>query len=355
MNIIKVDNLTKKYGDFTAVNHISFETEEGSMLGFLGINGAGKTTVIHMLATLLAPDEGSAEICGAAIGKDNQEIRRNIGIVYQQNCLDDILTVGENLMCRGILHGASKSETKKQYIRLIEILKLENTLNKRYRMLSGGQKRKAEIAAALMHTPRILFLDEPTTGLDPAARLDVWNTIEDLKKNEKMTVFLTTHYMEEAAGADRIIILDRGNIIARGTPFELKEKYAMDRLRLYCRPGQMENVKRQLNGFDSRGKLLEEESVEYSSGFDSKGKLLEKESVEYSSRNGVYRNSLTQSDISMIELQLPSTMAALPIMESVKEMLEGFEVIQGNMDDVFLNSRNITDNGGEYRIYTDEQ
>lgn len=337
MNIIKVDNLTKKYGDFTAVNHISFETEEGSMLGFLGINGAGKTTVIHMLATLLAPDEGSAEICGAAIGKDNQEIRRNIGIVYQQNCLDDILTVRENLMCRGILHGASKAEAKKQCIRLSEILKLEKILGKRYRMLSGGQKRKAEIAAALMHTPRILFLDEPTTGLDPATRLDVWNTIEDLKKNEKMTVFLTTHYMEEAAGADRIIILDRGNIIARGTPFELKEKYAMDRLRLYCRPGQMENVKRQLNGYDSGGKLSE------------------KESVEYSSRDGVYRNSLTQSDISMIELQLPSTIAALPVVESVKEMLEGFEVIQGNMDDVFLNSRNITDNGEEYRIYTDEQ
>lgn len=337
MNIIKVDNLTKKYGDFTAVNHISFETEEGSMLGFLGINGAGKTTVIHMLATLLAPDEGSAEICGAAIGKDNQEIRRNIGIVYQQNCLDDILTVRENLMCRGILHGASKAEAKRQCIRLSEILKLEKILGKRFRMLSGGQKRKAEIAAALMHTPRILFLDEPTTGLDPATRLDVWNTIEDLKKNEKMTVFLTTHYMEEAAGADRIIILDRGNIIARGTPFELKEKFAMDRLRLYCRPGQMENVKRQLNGYDSGEKLSE------------------KESVEYSSRNGVYRNSLTQSDISMIELQLPSTMAALPVVESVKEMLEGFEVIQGNMDDVFLNSRNITDNGGEYRIYTDEQ
>lgn len=278
MSIIKVNGLTKRYGDFTAVDHVSFEVEKGEMLGFLGINGAGKTTVISMLATLLAPDEGGAEICGKVLGKNDTEIRRKIGIVYQQNCLDDILTVRENLICRGIVHGASRAEAKKQCSRLSEILKLEDILKKKYRNLSGGQKRRCEIAAALMHTPQILFLDEPTTGLDPATRLDVWNTIEELRKNEKMTVFLTTHYMEEAAGADQIIILDHGNIITRGTPFELKEKYAMDRVRLFMKNGGVN------------------------------------------------------------EVQVPSTLDALPVIEAHKSELSGFEVIQGNMDDVFLNA-----------------
>ena len=278
MSIIEVKDLTKKYNDVTAVDHVSFQVEEGTMLGFLGVNGAGKTTVINMLATLLAPDEGSARICQKELGKGDPEIRRNIGIVYQQNCLDDILTVQENLMCRGIIHGATKQEAKEQCRRLSEILKLEEILKKQYRTLSGGQKRRCEIAAALMHTPKILFLDEPTTGLDPATRLDVWNTIEKLQKNEKMTVFLTTHYMEEAAGADQIIIMDHGRIITSGTPFELKEKYAMDKLKLFYRTGEIK------------------------------------------------------------EISIPSTLEALPIIEQKKAKINGFEVIQGNMDDVFLNA-----------------
>lgn len=289
MSIIKVSNLTKKYNNFTAVNHVSFEVEKGTMLGFLGVNGAGKTTVINMLATLLVPDDGSVEICGKILGKNNWEIRRKIGIVYQQNCLDDILTVQENLVCRGIIHGASKREAKEQCKRLGEILKLDDIMRKKYRVLSGGQKRRCEIAAALMHTPEILFLDEPTTGLDPATRLDVWNTIESLQKNEKMTVFLTTHYMEEAAGADRIIIMDHGNIMTSGTPFELKEKYAMDRLKLYYKNGKVK------------------------------------------------------------EIPVSSTLEALPIIDPVKDRIEGFEVLQGNMDDVFLNAvgRKLTEEGEE--------
>ena len=288
MSIIRVDNLTKKYNDFTAVNHISFEVEKGTMLGFLGVNGAGKTTVINMLATLLTPDEGIGEICGETLGKGNREIRRKIGIVYQQNCLDDILTVRENLICRGIIHGASKAEAKSQCQKLSEILKLGDILKKKFKTLSGGQKRRAEIAAALMHTPELLFLDEPTTGLDPATRKDVWSIIEELRKNEKMTVFLTTHYMEEAADADKIIILDRGNIITQGTPFELKEKYAMDRLKLYYKSGQEE------------------------------------------------------------EISVASTLKALPLIREAEDKIDGFEVIQGNMDDVFLNAvgRNLTEEGG---------
>lgn len=278
MDVIRVDNLTKKYGDYTAVNHISFTVEQGSMLGFLGVNGAGKTTVINMLATLLKPEEGKAEICGNELGKNNNAIRNSIGIVYQQNCLDDLLTVEENLICRGMLYGATRKEAGEQLNKLSERLKLSEILDKRYKTLSGGQKRRCEIAAALMHTPEILFLDEPTTGLDPSTRIDVWDAVKSLQKDEKMTVFLTTHYMEEAAEADKIIILDKGNIITSGTPFELKEKYANDKLKLYYK------------------------------------------------------------DDSIKEMKLSSTMEALPIVEEERDKLSGFEVIQGNMDDVFLNA-----------------
>lgn len=278
MNAIKVENLTKQYGKVTAVDHISFEVKKGSMLGFLGINGAGKTTVINMLSTLISPDEGTVEICGQLLGKENDEIRRKIGIVYQQNYLDDSLTVFENLMCRGMIHGAGKKEAKKQCEKLTEILKLEDILHKKYKLLSGGQKRRSEIAAALMHTPELLFLDEPTTGLDPATRQDVWKIVKDLQNTEKMTVFLTTHYMEEAAEADHIIIMDKGNLITSGTPFALKERYAKDKVKL------------------------------------------------------IYKNNEVK------EILLESTFEALRIIEKEKALLQGFEVIQGSMDDVFLNA-----------------
>ncbi len=296
MNVISAEKLTKRYGDFTAVNGISFQVRKGELIGFLGVNGAGKSTTINMLSTLLAPTEGSAEICGVRLGAYDNEIRRKIGIVYQQNCLDDILTVRENLMCRGLLHGATKQQTKERLKELTKILSLGDILGKRYSTLSGGQKRRCEIAAALMHTPEILFLDEPTTGLDPATRRDVWKTIEELRKNTGMTVFLTTHYMEEAAGADRIIIISKGSIIAEGTPFELKEKYASDTVKLYCK--EKEAVK----------KLLAEEGI-------------------------------TASEISDgLKFSVKETIDALPFIEKVKGNIGGFEVIQGNMDDVFLNA-----------------
>lgn len=298
MSIIEVQGLTKKYGTVTAVDHISFEVERGTMLGFLGINGAGKTTAINMLSTLLKPDSGSAQLSGYMVGQQDQEIRRKIGIVYQQNCLDDMLSVQENLLCRGILHGISKKEAQRQLKSLCEILSLGEILKKKYRMLSGGQKRRCEIAAALMHTPEILFLDEPTTGLDPATRRDVWMTIEKLRKNEKITVFLTTHYMEEAAGADKIIILDHGKIVVSGTTFELKEKYAMDKLRLYFRDFQLEEI---------RPLLTANRKIER---LENKG----------------------------VEIALKSTVEAVPIIQAVKDKIEGFEVILGNMDDVFLNA-----------------
>lgn len=290
MKIIEVNGLTKTYGDLTAVDHISFSVEQGTMLGFLGINGAGKSTAINMLSTLLQPDGGTASVCGHKLGQEDDQIRRKIGIVYQQNVLDDLLTVKENLICRGILHGASRGQAAAQLDRLCEILKLEDILKKQYKPLSGGQKRRCEIAAALMHTPEILFLDEPTTGLDPATRKDVWQIIETLRRDQNMTVFLTTHYMEEAATADQIIILDHGKIIATGTPFDLKERYAKDKLRLFC--------DQELSG-------LPQGSIPTAFGY---------------------------------EIPLGRTLDALPILGTVKDRIEGFEVIQGNMDDVFLNA-----------------
>jgi multidrug/hemolysin transport system ATP-binding protein len=288
MNIIEVNNLTKTYGDLTAVDHISFTVERGTMLGFLGVNGAGKSTAINMLSTLLQPDDGTATICGHRLGQEDDPIRRKIGIVYQQNVLDDLLTVKENLLCRGILHGANRTEAHAQMSRLCDILKLGDILRKPYHLLSGGQKRRCEIAAALMHTPELLFLDEPTTGLDPATRKDVWEIIETLRRDENMTVFLTTHYMEEAAAADQIIILDHGKIVTGGTPFALKERYARDKLRLYGDPSQL-TLEGQVTPFG-------------------------------------------------MEIPLRSTMDAIPILEQVKQRIHGFEVIQGSMDDVFLNA-----------------
>lgn len=276
MNSIEIQNLTKKYGEYVAVDHVSFQVKKGSLIGFLGVNGAGKTTIINMLATLLKPDEGDVKICGHELGKEDTEIRKKIGIVYQQNCLDDLLSVQENLICRGVLHGISKKEAKAQCDRLTEVLKLGEILKKKYKTLSGGQKRRCEIAAALMHAPEILFLDEPTTGLDPVTRIDVWNIVEQLQREEKMTVFLTTHYMEEAAKADDIIIIDHGRIITAGTPFELKEKYVKDKLILY---------------------------------FNDKS----------------------------VTIPVESTKEAVPVIQKHMNEINGFEVIQGNMDDVFVN------------------
>jgi len=296
MSVINVNGLTKKYGDFTAVNNISFSVDKGELIGFLGVNGAGKSTTINMLSTLLRPDGGRAEVCGCTLGKDDNDIRRKIGIVYQQNCLDDILTVSENLICRGIIHGASKADAKKRLAELCGILALKDILKKRYRNLSGGQKRRCEIAAALMHTPELLFLDEPTTGLDPATRKGVWKAVESLRLNTGMTVFLTTHYMEEAATANRIIIIEKGRIMAKGTPFDLKEKYTSDLVKIYC--GENSQIIAERLGAMGVSAV----SREYGLSFEVK-----------------------------------HTREAAEPVYSVKDLIDGFEVIQGSMDDVFLN------------------
>ena len=304
---INAKGLTKKYGDFTAVDHIDFQVEKGTMIGFLGVNGAGKSTSINMMTTILKPTEGTCEICGYTLGRDDMEIRNKIGIVYQQNCLDDILTVKENLLTRGIIHGSSKAEALKRVEELTKILKMDEILDRRYQKLSGGQKRRAEIAAALMHEPEILFLDEPTTGLDPATRVDVWNAIEDIKNTKQMTVFLTTHYMEEAAAADNIIVIDHGRIMATGTPFELKEQYAKDKIKLY------------LSGDCSGNMNLGIVNITQDAILDG------------------YKVIPTNYGL---EIEVDSTLKAPKILsglcEKYGEIITGTEIILGNMDDVFL-------------------
>lgn len=295
MKIIEIDGLTKQYGDYKAVNNLSFDVNSGEMIGFLGVNGAGKSTTINMLSTILKPDAGKVLIDGFELGKDDKQIRSTIGVVYQQNVLDESLSVKENIAVRAALAGVSRENLAKRLDEIGNLLELEDILNKRYKVLSGGQKRRCEIAAALIHSPKVLFLDEPTTGLDPATRIDVWNAVKALRTNKNMTVFLTTHYMEEAAAADKIVIIDKGVKLAEGTPFELKEKYAQDKLKLYF-PKETENP-----------------IIQNIAGRD-------------------YSLQTYGADV-----KVNDSMEALAILEKLRGMIEGFEVIAGNMDDVFIN------------------
>lgn len=295
MELIRIEGLSKTYGECRAVDNISFTVEKGALIGFLGVNGAGKSTTINMMSTLLRPTAGSIQICGFDAAAQSTEIRRRIGIVCQNNVLDELLTVRENLLCRGILHGAAPAQARARLGELSEVFSLGDLLKKKYRTLSGGQRRRCEIAAALMHTPELLILDEPTTGLDPAARQEVWATIERLRRETEMTVFLTTHYMEEAAEADQIIVIHKGRIIAQGLPHELKEQYAADYLRLYCDPAQKDALRTALAGTE----CLDE---------------------PYGLR-----------------VMLHGTKDALPLLGRIGKDCTAFEVIQGTMDDVFLN------------------
>lgn len=292
--VIKVEGLKKYFGDVRAVDDISFEVERGELFGFLGINGAGKSTTINMLCTLYAATAGSVEICGYQVGKQDEEVRKRIGVVYQGNCLDDKLTVAENLFVRGVLYEKDHRKLRADIRRICGILELEDVYHRRLAKLSGGQKRRCEIARALVNAPEIMFLDEPTTGLDPATRKKVWASLERLRREEKMTIFLTTHYMEEAARASHIAIMDAGHLKEYGTPFSLKEKYAKDQLRLYSgSPGLEERL---------------------------------------AALQAAYRK---KEDYFVVAV--PESMAALAVLDSVRELIDGFEMVQGSMDDVFLN------------------
>lgn len=292
--VIRVERLKKQFGDVKAVDDISFQVERGELFGFLGVNGAGKSTTINMLCTLYKPTGGKIEICGFQAEKEDAEIRRRIGVVYQSNCLDDKLTVKENLYVRGVLYEKDHKKLAANIERVCGILDLQDVYNRRFAKLSGGQKRRCEIARALVHAPEIMFLDEPTTGLDPATRKKVWECLEKLRKEENMTVFLTTHYMEEAARASHIAILDAGRLKEYGTPFSLKETYAKDKLRLYPASPELEERLKQMQ-------------------------------VSYEKKEDY------------VVMSVPESLAAIPVLSGVEGIIDGFEMVQGSMDDVFLN------------------
>ncbi len=304
--IIEVKGLKKYFKEVKAVDDIDFAVEKGELFGFLGINGAGKSTTVNMLCTLFAPTAGEITICGFRLGKEDERIRESIGVVWQGNCLDEKLTVKENLYVRASLYGYAGTERKQKVERVRDRLKLEDIYNRRYEKLSGGQKRRCELGAALINTPKVLFLDEPTTGLDPATRKLVWESLEDLRREDGMTIFLTTHYMEEAARAGHIAIIDSGKLKEFGTPFELKEKYARDKLRLWAKPGRLEAVK---------GMLAE-------AGLENRSESFE---------------AMSAQESEPVLAELSGSMAALPLLRQVEADISGFEVIQGSMDDVFLN------------------
>jgi multidrug/hemolysin transport system ATP-binding protein len=295
--IIEVENFAKNYGEVKAVKGINFYVEEGRLFSFLGPNGAGKSTTIDALCTLMDFDSGKIFINGYDLRKQAQSIRQSIGVVFQDSVLDSLLTVRENLFIRAGLYSHSKGEIKLMVDEVLKTIDLSEFLNRPYGKLSGGQRRRTDIAAALLHRPTILFLDEPTTGLDPQTRLTVWETIKRLQAESGMTVFLTTHYMEEAADSDYIIVIDHGEIAARGTPQELKTRYSSDSLHV-------------VPISDEAAGLIQ--------------KQLAKMKAEYSMTNGT------------IIVKLPETMASIAILEGCKQYMASFQVLQGSMDDAFI-------------------
>jgi len=290
--IITISGLTKKFKDVTAVNDISLTVRKGTIFAFLGTNGAGKSTTINMLTTVLQPSAGTARVAGYELGKDDANIRQTIGVVFQQSLLDPLLTVRENLRLRAAFY--ELKDTDKRIAELAKLIGLTDFLDRRYGKLSGGQRRRVDIARALVHKPELLFLDEPTTGLDPKSREDVWKTIMDLQVTTGLTVFLTTHYMEEAERADDVYVISKGVIVAHDTPQALRAKYTTDTLTLVAK-----NTSTLLAKFD-------------------------KAKVKATNTNDT------------IIVHTPSPHAALEILKAYEADIIDFEFRHGNMDDVFL-------------------
>lgn len=232
-NIIEIKNLDKSFREVHAVNGLSLKVKEGELFAFLGVNGAGKSTTISIMCGTLPKDGGEVIIDGKNVDTDMNEITKELGVVFQTSVLDAKLSVKDNLMSRASLYGIMGAEAKQRIKELASLLNFTDLLNRTFEKLSGGQRRRIDVARALLHRPRILILDEPTTGLDPEARKTLWQVITDLRKQENMTVFLTTHYMEEAADADYVVILDNGKIAAEGTPLQLKNEFTGDFITLY--------------------------------------------------------------------------------------------------------------------------
>lgn len=232
-NIIEINGLYKSFKDVKAVQDVSFRVKKGELFAFLGVNGAGKSTTISILCGQLKKDSGSVKINGVDLDENTDDSKRDLGVVFQHSVLDKALSVKDNLESRASLYGIYGKDFASRLSELARTLDFEDILHRTVGKLSGGQRRRIDIARALLHKPKILILDEPTTGLDPQTRKLLWSVVEDLRKKENMTVFLTTHYMEEATEADFVVILDAGKVVAEGTPLQLKNTYTGDFITIY--------------------------------------------------------------------------------------------------------------------------
>lgn len=289
-NIIQIDHLSKSFGEVKAVQDLSFRVKEGELFAFLGINGAGKSTTINIMCGQLSKDTGHIVIDGRDLDKSADAIKRELGVVFQSSVLDSALSVRDNLESRAALYGIVGEAFRQRLTELAKLLEFEDLLKRAVGKLSGGQRRRIDIARALFHKPKILILDEPTTGLDPQTRKILWSVISGLRRNENMTVFLTTHYMEEAAEADYVVMIDSGKISAEGTPLELKNTYTGDYITLY--------------GVD--------EATVKTLGTD------------YERIRDAYR------------LSVPNTQAATQLIIRYPDVFCDYEITKGKMDDVFL-------------------
>lgn len=291
MSMIKIEGLSKSFGKIKAVKEISFRVEEGELFAFLGENGAGKSTTINIICGQLSKDGGKVVVDGLDIETHFSEIKTKLGVVFQNSVLDSALSVYDNLESRAAMYGIVGESFKKRLSELSELLELDDLLKRPVGKLSGGQRRRIDIARSLLNNPKVLILDEPTTGLDPQTRKKLWDVITELRKKEKTTVFLTTHYMEEAADADHVVIIDGGVIIATGTPHELKNKYAEDFITIY--------------GVDEAD--------------------VQKLDVSYEKLRDAFR------------LSVPNTSKATELIIKYPDLFVDFEITKGKMDDVFLN------------------
>lgn len=293
--ILQIKHLIKTYGDLKAVNDISFKVKRGSLFAFLGVNGAGKSTTINIISSILNKDYGTIIIDGKDLDKERDLIKREIGIVFQYSALDLSLTVEENLRIRANFYGLSKKEVDKRIKDLTDMLHLAPILNRQVRRLSGGQRRRVDIARSMLHAPKLLILDEPTTGLDPKTRIDVWKLIMEIREKQNMTVFLTTHYLEEAEMATDVVIMDHGEIIATGTPTELKNLYSKNYVIVYSHKNE------QLD------------------------KLFLPYNAQYNEDQKAYKVAFKNSE------------EAMRFLKENENNITDFEVKKGDMDDVFLN------------------
>lgn len=289
-HIIEIKNLHKRFNDVHAVNNLSFHVNKGELFAFLGVNGAGKSTTISILCGTLKKDSGEIYVEGHNADTEMDQIKDTIGVVFQNSVLDGCLSVKDNLYARASLYGLYGKEAKKRIEELAELLDFKDLMNRIVEKLSGGQRRRIDIARALLHHPKILILDEPTTGLDPKTRKLLWKVVEKCRKEENMTVFLTTHYMEEAADADYVIILDSGRIVVEGTPLELKNKYTGDYITFYH---------------------ISEEAIQ-------------KLNLPYQAIRDAYR------------VEVKDTKAAKELILENPNLFDDFEITKGKMDDVFL-------------------